>query len=218
MSLPVDCFNLIFANFDKHKEMLNFLSINKEWHQYKKNVMFHKQFVPYKASMKTLPYLENIKCTAIVYSKSALKTLPNNVTWIRYHSDDLLDIGDIPSQTQFIEFGSKFNTKIKPGVIPEGVTHIVFGYIYDQPLEKGVIPSTAKNVKFVFRFNQKLKLGDIPFGVTHLFTGHCYNQTFEKDVLPNSIIHLDVGFFFRGNRNKGYIPTSITSGTILNCL
>lgn len=218
MSLIVDCLHLIFSDFDGHREMLHFLSVNRSMNQLKKHVKFNKLFVPYKTSMKDLDYLENIKCSSVVKDNIMLRNIPKNVTWIRYQSRDPLDVGDIPAQTQFIEFHGGFNHKLKPGVIPEGVTHVTFGFVYDQPLDVGVLPTTTKRVTFVFRFDQKLKVGDIPEGVTHLVMSHVYNKPFEKDVLPKSLIHLDVGHFFRGNRNKGYIPSSVKSGNILSCL
>lgn len=213
----LDCLNLIFECFDGHKEMLSFLSTNKSYHQLKKNIKFNKCFILYKPSLEKLDYFKNIKCNAIVQNKSSLKRLPKNVISIRYISHELLDVGDIHKETKMISLG-EFNQKIKPGVIPNGVSHVTFGFNYNQPLEPGIIPSTVTHVIFVFQFNKKLKIGDIPFGVTHLTMSHCYNQTFEKDVLPESLVHLNVGPFFINNRIKGYIPSSVISGNIINHL
>ena len=44
----------------------------------------------------------------------------------------------IPESVTHLTFGFKFNQKLEKGVIPESVTHLTFGYEFDQKLEKGV--------------------------------------------------------------------------------
>ena len=46
--------------------------------------------------------------------------------------------------------------------IPNLVTHLTFGYLFNQPLEKDDIPNTVTHLTFGYMFNQLLNKDDIP--------------------------------------------------------
>ena len=76
--------------------------------------------------------------------------------------------------------------------IPNNVTHLTFGYYYNQKTE---IPNNVIHLTFGFDYNQKT---EIPNSVTHLSFGRDYNQ---KTEIPNSVTHLTFGFCYNQNRN-----------------
>ncbi|EAL66115.1 hypothetical protein DDB_G0282511 [Dictyostelium discoideum AX4] len=82
-------------------------------------------------------------------------------------------IGSIPPNVTYLSFGNSFtnnNCKIKAGILPSSLTHLIFG---DSNIEllKGSIPDSVKYLYFGSKFTNN-------------------NKSF-KNVLPNNLLHLE---------------------------
>ena len=74
--------------------------------------------------------------------------------------------------------------------IPSSVTHLTFGYFFNQDI-KGCIPSSVTHLTFGWKINQDIK-ECIPSSVTHLTFGFEINQDI-KDCISSTVIHLTAG-------------------------
>jgi hypothetical protein len=61
--------------------------------------------------------------------------------------------------------------------IPNSVTHLTLGNIFNQPLKKDDIPTTVTHLTFDSYFNHQLNKNDIPNSVTHLTLGNMFNKS-----------------------------------------
>ena len=96
--------------------------------------------------------------------------------------------------------------------IPNSVTHLTFGYNFNQPLKKDDIPNLVTHLTFDYDFNQPLKKGDIPESVTHLFFNELFNQPLDDNNLPKNIIEV---WFFGKMPYSLSIPKNIFLGNII---
>jgi hypothetical protein len=115
--------------------------------------------------------------------------------------DILLKPGDIPNTVTHLIFDNKFNQRLQEGIIPNSVTHLIFGEQFNQGLHPGDIPSSVIHLEFGYQFNQGLIPGDIPHGVISLFFGHNFYQEIKEGVIPDSVLFLFLGYcnFLEGN-------------------
>jgi hypothetical protein len=58
-------------------------------------------------------------------------------------------------------FGYHFDQQIPINVLPDGLTHLVFGYHFDRQIPINVLPESLRNLRFGVLFNQKL-IGYLP--------------------------------------------------------
>jgi hypothetical protein len=67
--------------------------------------------------------------------------------------------------------------------IPTSVTHLKFGWGFDQPLVNGIIPESVTHLTFGWAwFDKNLVNGSIPNSVTHLTFGWEFNQPLVERV------------------------------------
>jgi len=103
--------------------------------------------------------------------------------------NEMINLKNIYGKTRwfdnFINVMMDEETKLKKYIFPFHVTHLTFGFWYDQPID-----------------------GIIPYGVTHLTFGCCFNQNI-KDCLPDTVTHLTIGHAF-SKPLINCIPLSIT--------
>src|SRR5579872_6228717 len=111
----------------------------------------------------------------------------------------------IPNSVTHLTFGYYFNQDIKD-CIPNSVTHLTFGAFFNQDI-KECIPNSVTHLTFGVSFNQDIK-EYIPYSVTHLTFGINFNKDI-KECIPNSVTHLTFGSKFNKDI-KDCIPTSIT--------
>ena len=64
-----------------------------------------------------------------------------------------------------------------PNCIPNSVTHLIFGYYFNQPLLPNIIPNNVTHLTFGENFNQQLLPNCIPNSVTHLTFKFRFNQS-----------------------------------------
>jgi hypothetical protein len=74
-------------------------------------------------------------------------------------------------------------------MIPNSVTSLTLGWMFNQPLKKGDIPDSVTTLCFSHEFNQPLKEGDIPKSVNRLIFGKFFNQEIDY-YISNNLIEL----------------------------
>ncbi|GAM19134.1 hypothetical protein SAMD00019534_023090 [Acytostelium subglobosum LB1] len=84
---------------------------------------------------------------------------------------------------------------IKPGVLPEHLTRLTFGYHYNNFIRPGVLPRSLRSLKFGGMFNQPLGAGSLPDALSRLKIGEDYSQLCVNVVLPPSLETLAVYSF-----------------------
>jgi len=97
----------------------------------------------------------------------------------------VLKEGDIPNSVTHLTFGYYFNQELTKGSIPNSVTHLTFGYFFNQVLKEGVIPNSVTYLTFGYYFNQKLNY-IITDNLIELLVSKNYTQTYlklNKDIL-----------------------------------
>lgn len=101
---------------------------------------------------------------------------------------------------------------MKPGCLPDSLTHIVFGRRFNQPLAPGVLP--AHLVKLKFGYNM---CDNNSYIFDHETYGSKFNQPLNLDTLPNSLTHLC--FAFRSSFDQPIATRTMISETnARNCL
>jgi len=140
----------------------------------------------------------------------------NHIKKVIIHT--LKDFELCPNGVTHLVFGWSFNQPLNVGVIPSSVTHLVFGWSFNQPLNVGVIPSNVTHLTFGNNFDQHLNVGVIPSSVTHLVFGWDFNQPLNVGVIPSSVTHLRFGYSLNQRLNQllnvGVIPSSVTHLTL----
>ncbi len=148
------------------------------------------------------------------------------------HKNCVFDNISFPNTITHLKLPPDLIREIKPGMIPYGITHLIFNetyllnaeptispgaipdsviYLYLKQFNKpltGILPRNLKYLKFnlLSKFNQKIRKGDIPYGTKRIDFGHYFNQSCKD--LPNTIRHI----FFGENFNKlkkGDIPEGV---------
>lgn len=145
---------------------------------------------------------------------------------------------EVPVGVKYVDFGSSFNHRIRPGMLPLTLTHVVFGdnfgsdpdYCvlvpgslppgvrcvqfgrgYDQRLLPGVLPAGLTHVVFGPAHNQPLDQGVLPTGVTHVMFGHAFNQRVEPHVLHVGLIQVNFGHGFNQPVGPNVLPRGLRS-------
>uniref|UniRef100_A0A6C0CB88 Uncharacterized protein n=1 Tax=viral metagenome TaxID=1070528 RepID=A0A6C0CB88_9ZZZZ len=160
--------------------------------------MIYTEFVSI-STIRLLPYFDNFE--NIDMCSCDIYRYPKSVKYIYLSTDR----SDIPSSVTHLMFGYSFDQSIRD-CIPSSVTHLSFSFYFDQPI-KIRIPSSVTHLRFGYCFNHSIK-DIIPSSVTHLLLGATFNQSI-KGSISSSITHLtfDAGF----NKSiEDYIPSSVT--------
>jgi len=136
---------------------------------------------------------------------------PNPVTNLYFHTNfnQVLKIGDLPNSVTHLTFGRMFDQS-SLAFIPTSVTHLTFGSHYDQLLEVGTIGAHITHLNFGYWYNRPIKVGALPDSITHLTFGVSYDQTFKIGSIPANVTHLDFGMSYNQPLEVGMIPASVT--------
>ena len=94
---------------------------------------------------------------------------------------------------------SKFNRSVN--LLPNGITHIKFGYSFNQPVEN--LPNNLIWLEFGKSFNQPVDM--LPHTITYLVLGDDFNN--PVDNLPNFLEYISLGKNF--NQSIDCLPNSI---------
>jgi len=107
----------------------------------------------------------------------------------------------LPKNIKFLTFDDKFNKSLPNLFEYPFLTHITFGYSFNQPFEH-CIPNSVTHLTFGYSFNQPLK-----YSTTCVTLGIFYHQV-TRCYIPNSVTHLTFGIDFN-QPIKGCIPNSV---------
>eukprot|EP01132_Coremiostelium_polycephalum_P007824 gene7824-9635_t len=136
-----------------------------------------------------------------------------NVTHLILDADfnEILSKGKLGSNLRQLTFGLEFNLQIPIGMLPPaGLTHIRFGYRFNQIILPGSLPSTLTHLVFDFYYNQRFLKGSLPESLEYLeFKGNEFNQPIEKDTLPKGLLVLKFGSNFNQPIEKDTLPSGL---------
>ena len=92
--------------------------------------------------------------------------------------------------------------------LPPGLTHLEFGFLFNQPIDALGLPAGLTHLKFGWnsQFNQPIE--SLPSGLTHLFLGGCFNQPISS--LPAGLTHLSFGSNFNQPIDTLGLPAGLT--------
>ena len=120
--------------------------------------------------------------------------------------------GVLPPSLTHIEFGYLFNQALDQDVLPPNLTHLEFGDKFNQPVARGVLPPSLTHIEFGNRFNQPLRdvLSNLP-NLTQLKFGNMFNQTLRGVLLNlSNLTQLQIGNMFNHPLTPGTLPPSLT--------
>ena len=80
-----------------------------------------------------------------------------------------------------------FNQIIPLNYLPNYLTKLHLGGIFDQKLEKGVLPNSLLYLNFGHNYNQELEIGILPNNLQILVFGSNFKQILKENVLPLSL-------------------------------
>lgn len=108
------------------------------------------------------------------------------------------------------------NVDLTPGAIPEGVTKVRFGNMYNKSLSSpGILPSTVTDIVFGEEFNSDIVPNVLPIQCKSIEFGSQYNQSLSNGFLKNTQIEsLTLGIRF--NQDLVELPSSINHIMVKN--
>ena len=114
----------------------------------------------------------------------------------------------LPGKLTHLSLGRNFNRPIS--FVNEGLTHLTFDTdsSFDQVIGEKDLPNSLTHLYFGYDYNQELKRGVLKHNLKHLEFGFSYNQNILANVLPSSLTHLTIGGFF--NKAIAKLPVSLT--------
>jgi len=199
---------------DKCKDLLNFLTCYQN-----RNIttfMYNELLKVVRINFSSLNVLNHNKHSLVhhiyydIPKKLQIGDLPLNVESIIFHPDfkHPLTKDMFSSKLTHIRFGYNFNNILEVGSLPENLKKLEFGCMYNQPLTK-YLPSNLTILKFNGRFNQfnqPLSRGDLPKSLTFLEFGYRFNQPLVQGDLPLGLSHLIFGGQFNQIIKHGVLP------------
>ncbi len=103
---------------------------------------------------------------------------------------------------------SNFNSQIQPGVLPNSITHLKFGYDFNKPILPNSLPTSLTHLKFDSSFNQEIIPGSLPESLKYLTFDYGFrnrDRPFALGSLPAELEFLYIGQHF----NEPIIPGSL---------
>jgi len=196
LSLPSEIFTERFFCYLPFSSVLEFLTINKQLRNKLLDKIKINKHMIVQQEMLTHWYYPN---------------LTHITTHFRY----------LPQYVEKLIFDDHFDLPLGP--LPHSITHLTFGYIFNQSI-KGILPPSLKELTFGTGFNKPIKeeisvshkhvLSYIPSTVTRLMFGESFNQDI-RGAIPPTVTHLAfMGSFDQNIHNK--IPSLVTT-LILPC-
>jgi len=141
-----------------------------------------------------------------IFASGKRHFVPSSVTHLKLVAHNNATLDNIPFSVTNLIYDSYFNNPIKTGYIPTSVTHLTFGFFFNQKNKK-CIPPSVTHLTFGYHFNQSIE-NSIPPSVTHLTFG-CHFDHPINDYIPTSVTHLTFGDRFN-QQIKNCIPSSVT--------
>ncbi len=111
-----------------------------------------------------------------------------------------VDVNNLPKSLTHLTFGYEFNQSVDN--LPNTVTHLTFGFHFNHSIDK--LPKNLTHLTFGFMFNKPIH--NLPEGLTHLEFGSHFNLPINN--LPNGLTHLTFSGYF--NQLVDNLPNNLT--------
>jgi len=146
--------------------------------------------------------INNFKMEIIKNLKELKKKDFQKITKIHFYDtfNETIDENDLPPNLTHLTFGYHFNQSIDLSKLVL-LTHLSFDNFFNQPIDD--LPRSLTHLKLGWRFNQSLD--NLPESLTHLVYPSDSNLPFN---MPSSLTHLEFGFYF--NQPLNNLPKSLT--------
>lgn len=132
-----------------------------------------------------------------------------NLTHLTININQELKPGMLPESLTCLVFGWYYNQEIKENVLPKSITCLTFGVFFNHEIKENVLPKSLTHLIFGSRFNKAIKENVLPKSLTHLCFGEYFDQHIKPNVLPNSLTHLSFGFYYCHKIEPNVLPNSL---------
>ncbi|KAN0034291.1 hypothetical protein ACTFIV_000788 [Dictyostelium citrinum] len=98
-----------------------------------------------------------------------------------------------------LTFGNKFTnkkTQFKTGDLPQNLTSLNLGHMFNMKLVKDVLPNSLITLKLSKNYNHSLSGEVLPRGLKILHLGQQFNQPICNDDLPNQLEEVTLSWYF----------------------
>uniref|UniRef100_A0A6C0C9X5 F-box domain-containing protein n=1 Tax=viral metagenome TaxID=1070528 RepID=A0A6C0C9X5_9ZZZZ len=197
-TVPFEIILIIIDNLP-NRDKIHYLSTNVTLDR-KKHVVTYNDDV----NVNDISHLSYIhKFTSICHSTYDLP-IPQFVTRLTFCGGySKLKMDDFPLNITHLTFGGIFNQPMCKNI--PLVTHLTLGGCFNRSITTN-IPRSVTHLKFGFHFNQIIKKGDIPSSVIHLTFGFSFNQQIDQHNIPSSVTHLK---FKSPHRSIDSVPKTV---------
>jgi hypothetical protein len=154
-------------------EKILFTSISLNMDKLKHKLIYRDIWILEK--INRLPYFDNFE--NIVIQRQDTK-FPKYAKYVHHTAF----ISNVPSNVTHLILSDYLLSPELYGLIPGSVTHLEFGYYFDQPIENH-IPKSVTHLKFGYHFNRPIK-NAIPSSIIRLTFGRNFNQEIDLSILP----------------------------------
>lgn len=142
--------------------------------------------------------------------------ITDQTTGINIVFNETIEPGMIPNHITCINFGYMYNQVIEPGVLPDGLKRLNFMGIFNQPILPNTLPSSLSILYFCRFYNQPIGPGVLPENICMLAFSDCFNQPIETNVIPPNTKTLIIGASFDQRIEPGVLPDTLGSMCFYN--
>ncbi|KAM9960887.1 hypothetical protein ACTFIW_010045 [Dictyostelium discoideum] len=119
-------------------------------------------------------------------------------------------VGDLPQNLTFLDLGHMFNMKLVKDVLPSSLITLKLSKNYDHSLSGEVLPKSLKTLHLGQKFNQQILSNDLPSQLEEITLSWLFCHSISN--FPNSIKTLIMEDHFKGPLEK--LPSSLTKLSI----
>ncbi len=133
-------------------------------------------------------------------------------TFELYNFNSVIEPGVLPNSITHLKFGFNFNMPILPNSLPTSLTHLNLGYTFNQEIVPGSLPESLKYLTFSYDFengDRPFVVGALPSGLEFLYVGQYFNQPFIPGSLPENLKTLVLGQSFNHLLGEGILPVGL---------
>lgn len=95
-------------------------------------------------------------------------------------------------------------------ILPIGVTHLIFGYYFNQIIKPNTLPLSLISIKFCDTYHHKIELNVFPSSLKHLEFGFANSCNLNISLLPRNLTHLILGSHFHNEIKPNELPQTLT--------
>jgi len=114
-------------------------------------------------------------------------------------------LSNIPENVTTIELGMMFDREIRRGDLPEGLRKLRLGHSFNQPMS---LPDSVEELSLGTRFNRVMDF-PLPRNLTVLKFGERFNSNIMEGVLPKNLRELSFGMMFNVELTPGVLPRNL---------